>query len=62
MEFRKLYYIYLWQKINRVSCWKNPYINIKYIVVIVQCQVQYGKYFPSFSYFATLFMSFRGVK
>ena len=25
----------------------------RYVVVIARCRVQYGKYFPSFSYFAT---------
>ena len=25
------------------------------VLVIVRCRVQYGKYFPSFSYFATYF-------
>ena len=31
--------------------------DIKYVVVIVRCRVQYGKYFTSFSYFATYFAS-----
>ena len=25
----------------------------KYVVVIARCRVQYGKYFPCFSYFAS---------
>ena len=29
----------------------------QYVVVIARCRVQYGKYFPSFSYFATYFTS-----
>ena len=29
----------------------------KYVVVIARCRVQYGKYFPHFSYFATYFTS-----
>ena len=29
----------------------------KYVVVIAQCPVQFEKYFPSFSYFATYFTS-----
>ena len=29
----------------------------RFVVVIAQCRVQYGKYFPSFSYFATYFTS-----
>ena len=28
-----------------------------YVVVIARCRVQYGKYFPSLSYFITYFMS-----
>ena len=28
-----------------------------YLVVIARCRVQYGKYFPSFSYFGTYFTS-----
>ena len=28
-----------------------------YVVVIARCRMQYGKYFPSFSYFATYFTS-----
>ena len=31
--------------------------SIVYVVVIARCRVQYGKYFPSFSYFATYFTS-----
>ena len=31
------------------------YCNTISVVVIARCQVQYGKYFPSFSYFATYF-------
>ena len=29
----------------------------KYVVVIARCPVQFGKYFPSFSYFVTYFTS-----
>ena len=32
-------------------------LNRHYVVVIVWCRVQYGKYFPSFSYFVTYFTS-----
>ena len=28
-----------------------------YVVIIARCRVQYGKYFPSFSYFATYYNS-----
>ena len=34
---------------------------IIYVAVIVRCRVQYGKYFSSFSYFATYY-AFRRVK
>ena len=32
---------------------------IKYVVAIAHCRVQYGKYFPSFSYFSTYFTKFQ---
>ena len=34
------------------------YLHIQYVVVIAPCRVQHGKYFLSFSYFATYFTSF----
>ena len=39
----------------------NQIANIQVrVVVIARCRVQYGKYFPSFTYFATYFTSLQG--
>ena len=55
-RYRKMqFYIQL-----RIDIWEIvPYLQANpYVIVIVRSRVQYGKYFPSFSYFATYFTSF----
>ena len=59
MNYYKLLYIII--TIYKLLYIYDIYIHIHniyiYIVVIARCRVQYGKYFPSFSYFATYFTS-----
>ena len=42
---------------SRIDLLKVNNRNTKYVRVIAWCRVQYGKYFPSFSYFATYLTS-----
>ena len=49
-----------WVKNIGINVSKNR--SAKYIVVITRCRVQYGKYFPSFSYFAIYFTSLYASK
>ena len=47
---------YLDRKAAKISALSSNNLD-KYVVVIAQCPVQFEKYFPSFSYFATYFTS-----
>ena len=42
---------------KRIQNLTNSQFMMPYVVVIARCRVQYGKYFPSFPYFATYFTS-----
>ena len=49
-------FLRIWSHLLKKSLMEY-FIFCAVVVVITRCWVQYGKYFPSFSYFATYFMS-----